>query len=122
MAGGYLSDGHEPQECVYSLKLSRDLAITQKSAWHMNHRLRKAFEQDNPELIGSIVKVDETCIGGKERNKHEWRKQRLGRGPVGKAAVVGAVHATATRWLSLFQLLPKRIWRVSWRTTSGQER
>ena len=36
------------------------------------------------------VEVNETYIGGKEANKHEYKKQRKGRGPVGKAAVVGA--------------------------------
>ncbi len=35
------------------------------------------------------VEVDETYIGGKERNKHESRKLKAGRGSVGKTAVVG---------------------------------
>jgi len=41
----------------------------------LNHRLRKAFEEGNPELLGDIVEVDETYVGGKEGKKHEWRKQ-----------------------------------------------
>ena len=73
---------------VSSMKLHRDLNITQSTAWHMLHRIRKAMRRGEP-LFEGPVEVDETYIGGKERNKHESRKQHAGRGPVGKAPVVG---------------------------------
>ena len=73
---------------VSSMKLHRDLEITQKSAWHLAHRIRETWNDETQKMAGP-VEVDETYIGGKERNKHESKKLRAGRGPVGKTAVVG---------------------------------
>ena len=72
-----------------SMKLHRDLGITQKSAWFLAHRIREAWVDDQTPFNGP-VEVDETFIGGKEANKHASKKLKAGRGTVGKTAVVGA--------------------------------
>ena len=72
-----------------SMKLHRDIGITQKSAWHLAHRIREAWAEKH-DMFGGPVEVDETFIGGRETNKHESKKLKAGRGTVGKVAVAGA--------------------------------
>ena len=74
---------------VSSMRLHRDLKITQKSAYFMAQRLREAWSDSPGSMLGP-VEVDETFIGGKEKNKHTHKKIKAGRGTVGKMIVVGA--------------------------------
>ena len=70
-----------------SMKLHRDLGVTQEMAWRLAQRIRKTWERDNSIFTGP-VEVDATYIGGKERNKPGW-KLRSGRVPLGMTPVVG---------------------------------
>ena len=60
---------------VSSMKLHRDLGISQKSAWFMAHRIRQAMA-DSGSLFSGPVEVDETFVGGRERNKLTTRGSR----------------------------------------------
>ena len=85
---------------VSSYEIARDLGISQKSAWHMMHRLRFALHSGSfgkPPGGGKLsghVEVDETFIGGKARNMHATKRVEKiqGRGAVGKTVVMGILQ------------------------------
>ena len=79
---------------VSSCEIARDLGITQKSAWFMDHRVRRALQEGSFEKLAGEVEVDETFIGGKARNMHiEKRARRItGTGSKDKVPVMGILE------------------------------
>ncbi len=78
---------------ISSYELHRAIGVTQKSAWFMLHRIRLAIQTRSFAKIDGEAEVDETYIGGKARNMHKGRRERIGlsqhRSMMGKVAVMG---------------------------------
>ena len=83
---------------VSSMKLHRDLKVTQKTAWFMLHRIREAWSVETARLFSGPIEVDETYIGGRRKNMPKAKRKALtGRGAVGKAIVAGAKDRATNR-------------------------
>lgn len=78
---------------ISSLQLATQVGVTQKTAWFMDHRIRKAMKRNKGQLWGTI-EVDETYIGGKEKNKHKSKRVggTRGRSLVNKTPIVGMLQ------------------------------
>ena len=91
MAAMYILTGHK--KGISSLQLARDLGVTQKTAWFMNHRIRLIMGDPNPAPLDNIVEVDETYVGGKFANMNRGRRKKLQeQGLDNKVAVMGLLE------------------------------
>ena len=81
---------------ISSHQLAREIGITQKTAWFVLGRLRKAAEQASAAsgTLPGPVEADESYFGGKNKNRHASKKTKSGRGPVDKMAVAGVRSRT----------------------------
>ncbi len=84
---------------ISSYELARSIGVTQKSAWFMLHRIRRAMQDTTKKRFGGHVEADETYIGGKARNMHTDKRERIikGRGMTGKVAVIGLLAPGSSR-------------------------
>lgn len=65
---------------ISSIQLSKDINVTQKTAWFMNHRIRKCFGIKNDSELNNEVEMDETFVGGKNKNRHRDKKVKNSQG------------------------------------------
>ena len=79
---------------ISSLQLARDINVTQKTAWFMLQRIRACLGFDNDNDLDGDVEVDETNVGGKNKNRHADKKveQSQGRSTKDKTPVVGMIE------------------------------
>ena len=71
----YLCTAHK--KGISSLQLSRDLNLTQKTAWFILHRIREMLLSNQVEQLHGTVEVDETYVGGATKNKSNKKRKEL---------------------------------------------
>jgi len=88
----YLVTAHK--KGISSLQLARALDVSQKTAWFMLHRIREMLNDQDPTLMQGTVEVDETYVGGKNKNRHAHKKidSTQGRSAKDKTPVVGMIE------------------------------
>src|SRR6266496_3862452 len=78
---------------ISSYEIHRALGVTQKSAWFLMHRIRKAMQAGTFRKLAGDVEVDETFIGGLARNMHKNKRNKVSKtGFIGKVAVMGLLE------------------------------
>ena len=94
----YLATSHK--KGISSLQLSKDIGVTQKTAWFILHRIREMLKSKAPYMLNSTVEIDETYVGGKERNKHiSIRKRHTGY--VNKTMVFAILERKGNVWTTM---------------------
>jgi transposase-like protein len=87
----FLISGH--RKGISSCQLARDLGVTQRTAWFINHRIRFIMGDPNPQPLDDIVEIDETAVGGKFENMNKTRRKKWqDSGKDNKVAVMGMIQ------------------------------
>lgn len=82
---------------ISSLQLSKDIGVTQKTAWFLNHRIREMFKEKAPQVFDTTCEVDETWIGGKIANRHTIFRKKYSYNNDNKTAVFAIANRKGKR-------------------------
>ena len=74
---------------ISSIRMARDIGVTQKTAWHLAHRIREAWASGDDPMFAGPVEFDETYVGGREGRRHAEKKLKKGNFAA-KTTLVGA--------------------------------
>jgi transposase-like protein len=96
---------------ISSYEIHRAIGVTQKSAWFMAHRIRRAMQDNSIIKLSGEIEADETFIGGKARNMHVGKRERriTGTGTKDKTAVLGILERGGKVRLSVVPSRKKKV-------------
>jgi len=78
IAAMYLFSSHK--KGISSIQMGKDIGVTQKTAWTMLHKIREAFGEPIVNQLNGTIELDETFVGGKNKNRHKDKKVKNSQG------------------------------------------
>ncbi len=94
----YIATSHK--KGISSLQLSKDIGVTQKTAWFILHRIREMLREKAPQMLSGVVEIDETYVGGKEENKHALKRKDIS-GYTNKTMVFAILKRDGNVWTKM---------------------